>query len=221
MSPVRNARGRSPAQGDEVRSARGRAVKDRRCGGAPGLQVVQRMKIGEEATKAAWLRSLTGRGMCPLKPVMREALVQSPQVSIEGRRPTHHAGGRGEASKGTAAKRSPRARGRQWRGAGTRNLRKRAIQNRISVRSSQIASFRSEGKWTRERVGKFGSLVVATSCAFSSQQRPRIETAEKVTSAPGDLREGISVSASYRLRRRKVSDSLRALTIFSPCQTSL
>ena len=37
------------------------------------------MKIGEEATKAARLRSLTVRGMCPLKPVMREALPQSPR----------------------------------------------------------------------------------------------------------------------------------------------
>ena len=68
---------------------RGRTVKDRRRGGAPGLHAAQRRTIGEGATEAARLRSLTARGMCPLKPVTREAVRQSPQVSPRGHRPTH------------------------------------------------------------------------------------------------------------------------------------
>ena len=56
-------------KGDEVRRTRGRTVKDRRRGGAPGLHAAKRRKIGEGATQTARLRSLTVRGMCPLKPV--------------------------------------------------------------------------------------------------------------------------------------------------------
>ena len=66
-------------------------------------------KIGRKPREVAWHRSLTGRGMCPLTPVKREAFPQSPKVSIRGRRPTHKEAGRELCSslKATAAHAAP------------------------------------------------------------------------------------------------------------------
>jgi hypothetical protein len=84
--PLRETRSRFPAEGGRSPSIQGGGQsRTTRSGGHRSA----RSGAKEDREEVACHRSLTARGKCPLKPVKRGAILQSPEVSVRGRRPTH------------------------------------------------------------------------------------------------------------------------------------